>query len=183
MTDPKTALRTDARARRAKLSVAMPGFARAIAAFAGDVPAAPASIIGGYHALPGEADPALLLQVLEACGHTIAFPRVAGREQALDFHLVPDGQSLVPGAYGIQEPAADFPKVTPAAVLVPLLAYDGRGHRLGYGGGFYDRTLDALQVLAIGIAFSGQEVISLPVGPHDMALSFILNEHGLKPFP
>jgi 5-formyltetrahydrofolate cyclo-ligase len=108
---------------------------------------------------------------------------VAGPDQALDFHTVPDGESLAAGAYGIQEPGAHFPRVMPGAVLVPLLAYDRVGHRLGYGGGFYDRTLVALQVPAIGIAFSGQEVISLPTGPHDMALNFILNEHGLKRFP
>jgi len=179
----KTQLRQDARQRRANLCAAMPGFARAIAAFAGDVPLAPASIIGGYHALPGEADPALLLQALAARGHPVAFPRVPGKDQALDFHLVPDGESLRAGAYGIQEPPEHFPRVTPAAVLVPLLSYDRVGHRLGYGGGYYDRTLAVLQVPAIGIAFSGQEVISLPAGPHDMALTFILTEHGLKRFP
>jgi len=179
----KSQLRSDARARRANLCAAMPGYARAIAVFAGDLPLAPGSIIGGYHALPGEADPMLLLQALAVRGHAIAYPRVAGPQMALDFHLVPEGENLKPGAYGIQEPSAHFPRATPDVLLVPLLAYDRVGHRLGQGGGFYDRTLAALQVPAIGIAFSGQEVVSLPVGPHDMALNFILNEHGLKRFP
>ena len=182
MTDPKTALRTEARARRANLAAAMPGFARAIAAFAHQLPLAPGTVVGGYHALAGEADPSLLLAALAARGHAIAFPRVAAKDAPLDFHRVPDGEGLRTGAYGIQEPAAHFPHAAPALLLVPLLAHDNRGHRLGYGGGFYDRTIASLQVPAIGIAFSGQEVVSLPVGPHDMALCGILTEHGLKRF-
>ena len=183
----KSHLRTEARARRVNLAAAMPGFARAIAVYADALSLAPGSIVGGYHALPGEADPALLLAALAARGHTIAYPRVVAKDAALDFHTVPAGQALRTGAYGIAEPAADFPRAVPGLLLVPLLAYDNQGHRLGYGGGFYDRTLAALngaalRVTAIGVAFSGQEVISLPTGPHDMALHGILTEHGLKRF-
>lgn len=178
----KSRLRLDARVRRANLAAAMPGFARAIAAFADDLKLPPGGVVGAYHALPGEADPALLLAMLAARGHTIAWPRVAAKDGALGFHTIPDGEALRPGAYGIQEPAAHFPSAAPHLLLVPLLAYDNRGHRLGYGGGFYDRTLEALRVPAIGVAFSGQEVISLPVEAHDMALSGILTEHGLKRF-
>jgi 5-formyltetrahydrofolate cyclo-ligase len=65
---------------------------------------------------------------------------------------------------------------------VPLLAFDASGHRLGYGGGFYDRTLEKLAIPAIGIAYAGQEVASLPHEPHDMALSAILTERGLRRF-
>jgi len=65
---------------------------------------------------------------------------------------------------------------------VPLLAFDARGHRLGYGGGFYDRTIAALRVRAIGIAHAGQETGSLPAEPHDMALDGILTEQGLRSF-
>ncbi len=179
----KSPLRTQARARRVNLAAAMPGFARAIAAFADDLPLTPGSVVGGYHALAGEADPGLLLAMLAARGHTIVYPRVAAKDAPLDFHAIPAGRTLQAGAYGIQEPAAHFPRQVPALLLVPLLTYDNQGHRLGYGGGFYDRTLAALQVPAIGVAFSGQEVISLPTGPHDMALAGILTEHGLKRFP
>jgi 5-formyltetrahydrofolate cyclo-ligase len=67
-------------------------------------------------------------------------------------------------------------------LLVPLLAFDASGHRLGYGGGFYDRTLEMLNVPAIGIAYVGQEVSSIPAEPHDRRLDAILTEQGLRRF-
>jgi 5-formyltetrahydrofolate cyclo-ligase len=76
----------------------------------------------------------------------------------------------------------DWPRAAPDLLLVPLLAFDGRGHRLGYGGGFYDRTLALLGVPAIGIAYAGQEVSSLPAEPHDRRLTAILTEQGLRRF-
>jgi 5-formyltetrahydrofolate cyclo-ligase len=124
----------------------------------------------------------LLLAALVARGCHIAFPRVAGRDLALQFHRVPDGEMLRAAAYGIQEPAPHFPAAVPDLLLMPLLAFDTAGHRLGYGGGFYDRTLAALNIPAIGIAFAGQEVSSIPAEPHDRRLDGILSEHGLKRF-
>ncbi len=103
-----------------------------------------------------EADPALLLARLVELGCAIAFPRVAAKQPPLDFHHVPDGEVLEPGAFGIHEPLAHWPRCNAHLLLVPLLAFDDRGHRLGYGGGFYDRTLAALNVPAIGIAYAGQ---------------------------
>jgi 5-formyltetrahydrofolate cyclo-ligase len=178
----KIQLRAEARARRRALAVACPDFAARLAAYAGSLPLAAGGIVGGYHALPDEADPALLLEALVARGHHIAFPRVTAKGAPLEFHCVPDGEMLRAGTYGIHEPAAHFPRVMPSLILVPLLAFDRHGHRLGYGGGFYDRTLEALKAPAIGIAWAGQEVASLPRQPHDMALDFILTEHGLKRF-
>jgi 5-formyltetrahydrofolate cyclo-ligase len=186
MANGKSHLRQEARERRAALAAAMPEFARALAAHAEALPLKPGSIVGGYHALAGEADPALLLQALARRGHAIAFPRVAAKDQPLQFHRLPDGAALAAGAYGIQEPASHFPVVTPDLLLVPLLAFDVRRHRLGYGGGFYDRTLFALkkgaapQMRAIGIAYAGQHVSSLPAEPHDIALDGILTENGLS---
>ncbi|HEX2759083.1 MAG TPA: 5-formyltetrahydrofolate cyclo-ligase, partial [Rhizomicrobium sp.] len=75
-----------------------------------------------------------------------------------------------------------FPLARPDLLLAPLLAFDRAGHRLGYGGGFYDRTIALLGVPAIGIAYAGQEISSLPVEAHDIALDGILTEHGLKRF-
>src|SRR5262249_53970840 len=140
------------------------------------------TIVGGYHALPEEADPALLLKALVELGCHIAFPRMVGKDLALDFHLVPDGEVLKPGAFGIHEPEAHWPSVMPQLLLVPLLAFDAKGHRLGYGGGFYDRTIQAFGVPAIGIAYAGQEVASLPAEPHDMALDGVLTEMGFRSF-
>jgi len=176
----KQELRAAARERRRALSDA--GFALAITPYAEDLPITPSMVIGGYHALPEEADPSLLLARLVELGCEVAFPRVTGKDQPLDFHHVPDGEVLAPGSFGIPEPLAHWPTARPDLLLVPLLAFDRLGHRLGYGGGFYDRTLALLQVPAIGIAYAGQEVASLPRGPHDMALAMVVTEQGARRF-
>jgi 5-formyltetrahydrofolate cyclo-ligase len=156
-----------------------------LASHAGALKLAPGSVVGGYHALPGEADPALLLRRLAEEGCRIAFPRIVARDAALEFHLVPDGETLQPGRHGIHEPHADWPSVMPHLLLVPLLAFDKAGHRLGYGGGFYDRTLFAFRsgpIRAIGLAYAAQEMDSLPAEAHDMKLDGILTEQGLTLF-
>ena len=179
----KSDLRIEARARRKALVAAQPDFARLLAAHANALPLAPGIIVGAYHALPGEADPALLLAALVARGHPIAFPRVAAKDQPLEFHRLPDGEGLRAGAFGIQEPAAHFPRAIPSILLVPLLAFDASGHRLGMGGGFYDRTLAAMNVPAIGIAFAGQQMEQLPHEDHDRRLTAVLTEKGLTICP
>jgi 5-formyltetrahydrofolate cyclo-ligase len=176
----KLDLRRSAREKRRVL--ADEGFALAIASFAEDLPVTPGMIVGGYHALPEEADPSLLLARLVELGCQAAFPRVTARDQPLEFHHVPDGEVLEPGSFGIPEPLRHWPKARPALLLVPLLAFDAEGYRLGHGGGFYDRTLALLKVPAIGIAYAGQEVASLPRGPHDMALNMVVTEQGIRRF-
>ena len=176
----KQQLRAAARDKRKSLANA--GFASAIASHAESLPLRNDMIVGAHHALPDEADPAALLARLVEMGCHIAFPRVAAKHQPLEFHRVPDGEVLAPGAFGIHEPLAHWPRVTPGLLLVPLLAFDPAGHRLGYGGGFYDRTLEKLDVPAIGIAYAGQEVASLPHEAHDRTLDMILTEQGLRHF-
>lgn len=176
----KTELRRAARETR--YALADRGFAAAIARHAEALALPKGTIVGGYHALPDEADPALLIEGLVALGCHAAFPRVAGKGLPLEFHRIPDGEVLAPGAFGIHEPMDIWPRAVPDVLLVPLLAFDGTGRRLGYGGGFYDRTLEILKVPAIGIAYAGQEVASLPAEPHDMALDAILTEQGLRRF-
>jgi 5-formyltetrahydrofolate cyclo-ligase len=176
----KQELRKAARAKR--LGLKHPQFALAIAPYAEDLPIEPGIVIGGYHASPEEADPSLLLARLVELGCEVAFPRVTGKGQALDFHHVPDGEVLEPGSFGIPEPLEHWPRAQPGLLLVPLLAFDAQGHRLGYGGGFFDRTLAQLKVPAIGVAYAGQEVASLPHGPHDIALSMVVTEQGVRRF-
>ena len=173
----KSELRAAAREKR--LSLKSAGFAAAIAHHAESLAIAKGTIVGGYHALPDEADPALLLEKLVELGCHIAFPRVVGKGAALEFHRVPDGEVLAPGAFGIHEPMDIWPRVVPQLLLVPLLAFDAQGHRLGYGGGFYDRTIALLKVPAIGIAYAGQQVPALPADDHDMTLDAVLTENGL----
>ena len=169
-------------ARKRRLDLIHPDFALAIAPYAEDLPIRCGMIVGGYHALPEEADPSLLLARLVELGCQVAFPRVIAKDQPLDFHHVPDGDVLEPGSFGIREPLENWPRARPDMLLVPLLAFDARGHRLGYGGGYYDRTLALLKVPAIGIAYAGQEAASLPRGPHDMALTMVVTEQGVRRF-
>jgi 5-formyltetrahydrofolate cyclo-ligase len=181
-TASKQALRKEARDRRKGLAAAQPDFASAIARHAGALGVAAGDVVGGYGALWDEADPKLLLARLVDLGCHIAFPRIVAKNKPLEFHLVPDGEVLRPGAFGIHEPLADWPVVQPSLLLVPLLAFDGNGYRLGYGGGYYDRTLAARNVRAVGVAYAGQEVSSLPAQAHDMALEAIITEQGLRRF-
>ena len=175
----KKELRIEARARRKT----PPGFAALLAAHAEALAIAPGSVVGAYHAVNDEADPALLLARLVEKGCHAAFPRVAARDAALEFHRVPDGEVLQPGAFGVHEPLAHWPRVVPDLLLVPLLAFDAEGYRLGYGGGFYDRTLAAWPaVRAIGIAYAGQQVAFIPRDAHDRTLTAVLTEQGLQRF-
>jgi 5-formyltetrahydrofolate cyclo-ligase len=141
--------------------------------------------IAGYLPTRTEADPTPLLEELRLRGWSVALPRVTGKDQALAFHLWQSRAVPVRGAFQLLEPAADWPLTIPEFVLVPLLAYDRDGYRLGYGGGFYDRTLRTLRaqgpVTAIGIGYSGQEM-DLPHDPHDEPLDAIVTENGPRLF-
>ena len=171
-----------ATARQKRLTLARKDFAAEIVRHAEALQIPKGAIVGGYHALPGEADPALLLERLAALGCSIVYPRVAGKDAALQFHYVPDGEVLAPGAFGVHEPLDIWPRAVPDILLVPLLAFDPSGYRLGYGGGFYDRTLALLKVPAIGIAYAGQQMASLPHEPHDRSLDMVVTERGIRAF-
>jgi 5-formyltetrahydrofolate cyclo-ligase len=176
----KPDLRRAARERRKAL--ADPGFALAIAPFAEDLGLPPGTVVGGYHAIGDEADPAQLLARLVEMGCAVAFPRVTAADQPLDFHHVPDGEVLSPGSFGIPEPLALWPRAVPDVLLVPLLAFDAAGHRLGMGGGFYDRTLAVIPARAIGVAYAGQETASIPHETHDRTLDMVVTEQGTRRF-
>jgi 5-formyltetrahydrofolate cyclo-ligase len=176
-------------AREKRKDFRHPDIGAELAAHAGVLKLAPGSVVGGYHALPDEADPALLLRALVAAGCHIAYPRIVAPGLPLEFHPVPDGEVLTRGAHGIHEPEAHWPSVMPHLLLVPLLGFDKHGHRLGYGGGFYDRTLfsyrsgAAHRIRAFGVAYAAQEMESLPAEAHDMPLDGILTERGFTKFP
>lgn len=182
MSPDKTELRKAARITRLALAPAGRDVARQLAGHADALPLAPGMVVGGYHARDDEADPSLLLIRLAERGCAIAYPRVAARDVALEFHHIPEGAALTRGSFGIHEPQGGWPNVTPDLLLVPLLAFDATGHRLGYGGGYYDRTLAHLNVPAIGIAYGAQELPSIPHEAHDRRLNFILTEKGLRRF-
>jgi 5-formyltetrahydrofolate cyclo-ligase len=136
-------------------------------------------IAAGYRSIRNEADPLPLIAELASAGLMTALPAVAGRGKPLAFRLWRPGDPLVGGPLGLKEPAASAPSVEPDLLFVPLAAFDRRGHRLGYGAGYYDATLAALAAkrpLAIGLAFSTQEVPSIPAEPHDHPLAFVITE-------
>jgi len=186
MTISKHDLRSKARAQRAELARANPGIALRLAEHVEALNIHGGSVIGAYIAVKDEADPFLLLERLIAKNCAVALPRVIAKDEPLAFHRWKRGDKLEKGAFEILEPSEDTPLAFPHIVLVPLLAFDARGHRLGYGGGFYDRTLDFLRanstVRAIGVAYAGQEVPELPREDHDHVLDAIITENGIRAF-
>jgi 5-formyltetrahydrofolate cyclo-ligase len=141
------------------------------------------AFVSAYMPMRGELDPRPLLQALVERGMVAAMPCVVGNGMPLLFRQWNTGAALVPRAFGLSEPGDDAPVVEPDFLLVPLLAFDRRGHRLGYGRGYYDRTLAALRaqrsIVAVGLAFAAQEVLSLPVGINDQRLDWIVTETAL----
>ncbi len=105
------------------------------------------------------------------------------KKSPLHFRAWRDGDPLVVHPFGMHEPPESAVRVTPDVLLIPLLAFDARGTRLGYGGGFYDRTLASLATKrAIGIAYAGQEVAELPCHDHDHPLDSVVTEKGVRHF-
>jgi 5-formyltetrahydrofolate cyclo-ligase len=130
--------------------------------------------------LKSEINPLPLLRKLEALGAWIALPVVAGRGQPLIMRRWTWGAPLGAGVWGIREPKPEAEEVAPDILLVPMLAFDRAGHRVGYGGGYYDLTIKGLRgrktVSAVGIAFAAQEVAKVPTTPRDAQLDFVLTE-------
>lgn len=177
----KQKLRNEARVARAGLMVAAPAAAHAIAKnFLTSIPLQSNDVVATYIAAHDEIDPKELISALRRRGVAITLPRVAAKNAPLAFHLWRDGASPVKGAYELFEAAPDWPLATPDIVLVPLLAFDTDGYRLGYGGGYYDRSLRALRqtgnVTAIGLAYDGQQVTHLPRDATDERLDWIVTE-------
>lgn len=139
--------------------------------------------VAGYIAQGAELDPAPLMAVLAEAGVSLVLPTALSREAPLVFRPWTPGAALSPDAFGIPAPLADQPQVRPTALIVPLLAFDRRGGRLGQGAGVYDRAIAALgaehRPFLLGYAYAGQEVEDLPVEPHDQRLDAILTEAGL----
>ncbi len=136
-----------------------------------------ADTVGGYLALRSELDPLPLLKALHTHGFRIALPRT-GKGTTLSFREWEPGAPLERGKFGVQEPAESEPAIQPALVFVPLVAFDRKGNRLGYGAGYYDAFLRDMRtrqrVLAIGVAFDEQEFPDIPREPQDEPLNMIL---------
>jgi 5-formyltetrahydrofolate cyclo-ligase len=146
----------------------------------------PGIIISGFSPLKSEINPLPLLRRLADAGAGLALPVVAGRGQPLIMRAWSFGAPLVSGVWGIREPTADAPELFPDVLIVPLLAFDRRGHRIGYGAGYYDMTIARLRamkpVAAVGIAFAAQEIAAVPATPRDARLDLVLTERGAIDF-
>jgi 5-formyltetrahydrofolate cyclo-ligase len=179
----KSTLRETARTRRADLARECPDFAARIARFVDDLAVAKDAAVSFYWPMGDEADPRALANALAARGHMLALPVVVAKRSPLHFRTWREGEALIVHSFGMHEPPASAARVMPEVFLVPLLAFDARGTRLGYGGGFYDRTLHSLaSKRAIGVAFAGQEVETLPCHAHDHPLDAVITEKGVRSF-
>ena len=178
----KAIMRREATARRAALPAAeRQQAADAVAARPFPVSVPPGAVVSGFMPLKSEINPLPLLRQLAEQGAALALPVVAGKGQPLIMRAWTFGGPLASGVWGIREPMPDAPAVDPDILIVPLLAFDRRGHRLGYGAGYYDMTLTALRaikpIVAVGIAYAAQEVDTVPITPRDARLDLVLTEH------
>lgn len=172
----KAAARTAAFAARRAAHAA--GQGRAAELLAEELAPFAAEILAGYMPMRTEIDP---LAAMAAHPGPVCVPVVLGPGQALAFRRWTPAARMVEGAFGALVPEeGDW--LTPRVLIVPMLAFDARGYRLGYGGGFYDRTLEALRragpVTAIGFAFAAQELACVPTEPTDQPLDLIVTEAG-----
>ncbi|UTW59687.1 5-formyltetrahydrofolate cyclo-ligase [Kordiimonas sp. SCSIO 12603] len=138
------------------------------------------AIIAGYWPIGDELDPRFLMLSLEQAGYRIALPVVSEENAPLTFRLWGQGDPLEKGALGTMQPVTDAPEVTPNALLAPLLAFDEDCYRLGWGGGYYDRTLAAhTEIKAFGFAYGAQFVENLPRSEFDWPMQGIITEEGV----
>jgi 5-formyltetrahydrofolate cyclo-ligase len=134
-------------------------------------------VIAGYMPIRTEISPLAAMTAL-ASGNMVCVPVVMGAGQPLEFHVWRPDAPMVPGAFGAAVPAEAVP-VTPDLVIVPLVAFDAQRGRLGYGGGFYDRTLERLRAAhpglrAVGLAYDVQQVAQVPLEPTDQPLDALI---------
>lgn len=137
--------------------------------------------ISAYWPIGEEVDCKPLIFKLQAHGATIVLPTIVGANRPLVMREFLGEDHLISAQFGTLEPNVDAPEITPSIILLPLLAFDKIGARLGYGGGFYDRTIASMQnkPILIGLAFDVQEVDFVPTSTHDMTLDMIVTETGV----
>ena len=146
----------------------------------------PGTVVSGFMPIRSEPDLRPMMAQMRARGARLCLPVIIDRETILFRELLPTA-TLIDTGFGTLGPGPEAAELDPDILLVPLSAFDDTGHRIGYGGGFYDRAIDRLlrkgaKPRLIGIAFDVQKVEVVPAEPHDMPLDAILTESGYKPF-
>ncbi len=184
----KKRLRTEALARRDALDPhwrierSMEMADEAIAA----VPFEPGTVVSGFWPMRSEVDVRPMMFAFMERGARLCLPAILDR-QTIVFRELRRGAPLVDMGFGTAGPGPEAEVLEPSLMLVPLAAFDGRGHRIGYGAGYYDRAIARLQANGaapqlVGIAFDCQEVARVPDEPHDVVIPAILTETGLRRF-
>jgi len=183
----KEQLRAQALAKRDALPVAeRQAAAETIAAHAFPVMVRPGMIVSGFMPLKSETNPLPLMRRLADAGAQLALPAIAGRGKPLIMRAYAFGDEFARGQWGIREPRPESRELHPDIVIVPLAAFDRHGHRIGYGAGYYDMTINALRArkptVAIGIAFAAQEISRVPATERDARLDLVLTEREVIDF-
>lgn len=188
ITSEKRKLRQQMQQKRIQMPHAIAaGASQSIARHYADHPIlAFAESFAGYIAMRSEIDVKPVFEIMAKWNKITALPCIRP-DKNLHFREWSLGEPLVKSEVGSEEPLATNPSIIPAVVLVPLLAFDGDGYRLGYGGGYYDRTIQALREfnsppVFIGVAYAAQEVERIPSDDHDQPLDGILTELGVSMF-
>jgi len=186
MPSDKEILRAEALRRRAAYIPAPDEAIKAAACFFENINPSPEKIIAGFWPKEGEFDTKPLLEIAHERNYICVLPVVQKGTRELAFARWEKGRALRKGAYGVMEPAGDE-FLIPDIILIPLLAFDRDGHRLGYGGGYYDATLAVLRakkpILTVGVGYDMQEIaLNLPVENHDQKLDWIITPQGARPF-
>jgi len=178
LTEAKRALRQRMLAAREAWDPAAAGLALMGHVLA-EAPPPEGAVVSGFWPIGKEVDIRPLLQTLRERGHAVVLPVTPKRGNPLSFRRWRPGDALEPERFGTFRPIGE--PAVPDFLLVPLLAFDRRGHRLGYGAGFYDRTLAALPSgrYALGVAYAAQEVPEVPAGPTDIRLDAVATDRGI----
>ena len=144
------------------------------------------AVVSGYAPIRNELDPMPLIQQQTKLGARLALPVVLARGHSLSFRAWSPDDRLVLGPLGIPEPSPATAELVPDIMLVPLAAFDRIGHRIGYGGGYYDYTFSHLRktkhVIGVGLAFAVHEIPAVPALAHDAALDYVLTEQDMFDF-
>lgn len=177
----KQALRERLKAERRAAAAARPDAAlHACANFLRAIPVDAGMTVALYDPIRGELDVGPLRSALTERGARILLPAMRAKNAPLEFRLVEMEDALIEGRFGVREPSVGAEQLRPGVVVTPLLGFTRSGDRLGYGAGFYDRTIEALRaagpLLTVGFAFGAQEVDAIPSGPHDQRLDWIVTE-------
>lgn len=187
ISDQKSQLRGEALSLRDALPAAVRAAAAdAIAGRPFPIKFTPGVIVSGFSPMKTEINPIPLMRKLADAGAKLALPAIAGRGKPLIMRAWTFGEPLAAGQWGIREPVPEAPEVAPDILIVPLAAFDRVGHRIGYGAGYYDMTINALRakkkIIAIGIAFAAQEIPQVPATERDARLDLVLTEREVIDF-